>query len=164
MATGTLLFIYYIFKVWKIEKLVEQCTIWRVLPILFVASTFIWIIGHYIFFSIDQIGQLKELKSTWLRAFMAFILGLATGLALRNNPNRLGLLWAGIFVDFLIIFFQYSQQSWLQEKFIKPDYDNYIFHLKINAVLMGTLMIAGITGALFDQLRTTDYQWRKISH
>jgi len=29
---------------------------------------------------------------------------------------------------------------------------------------MGTLMIAGITGALFDQLRTTDYQWRKISH
>jgi len=164
LVAGTLLSIYYIFKVWKIEKFEERCTIWSVLPIIFVASIFIWVIGHYLFFSIDQVGQLKELKSTWLRAFMAFILGLATGLALRNNPNRLSLLWVGIFVDFLIIFFQYSQQSWLQETFIKPTYDNYIFHLKINVVLMGSLLIAGITGGLLDQLRTTHFHWRKISH
>ncbi len=41
-----------------------------------------------------------------------------------------------------------------------PDYEHYLFHLKINTVLMGTILLAGIDGALFDHLRAIGFQWR----
>ena len=104
-------------------------------------------------------SALQELEGTWLRAFMASIVGLATGLALRQYPNRLNLLWLGIFVAFLVIFYQYIPRAIAQNKLLVPDYDHYLFHLKINTVLMGMILIAGIDGALLDHLRAIQYRW-----
>jgi hypothetical protein len=91
---------------------------------------------------------------------MAAIVGLATGLALRNHPNRLNLLWLGVFIAFTFLFYQYIPRLWEQQKFLVPDYEHYLFHLKINTVLMGTILLAGIDGALFDHLRAIGFQWR----
>ena len=110
-------------------------------------------------FYIDPVQQFQELKSTWLRAFMASILGLATGLALRPYPNRLNLLWLGIFVAFLVLFYQYIPRALAQNKLLVPDYDHYLFHLKINTVLMGMILIAGIDGVLLDHVRAIQYRW-----
>lgn len=156
----TLLSIFYITQEFKRGNLKEQCHFWRVLPVLLLGLTFIWVLSHYLFFSIDPPQQLKELKSTWLRAFMASIVGLATGLALRNHPNRLNLLWLGIFAAFIALFYQYIPRAFTQQKLLVPDYDHYLFHLKINTVLMGTILLAGIDGALIDHLRSIQYQWR----
>jgi hypothetical protein len=90
---------------------------------------------------------------------MASILGLATGLALRPYPNRLNLLWLGIFVAFLVLFYQYIPRALAQKKLLVPDYDHYLFHLKINTVLMGMILIAGIDGALLDHVRAIQYRW-----
>jgi hypothetical protein len=89
---------------------------------------------------------------------MASMVGLATGLALRNYPNRLNLLWLGIFVTFLFLLYQYIPRALAQNKLLVPDYDHYLFHLKINAVLMGMILIAGVDGALLDHLRTINYR------
>lgn len=91
---------------------------------------------------------------------MAALVGLATGLALRNHPNRLNLLWLGIFVAFVVLFYQYIPRAFEQQKLLVPDYDHYLFHLKINTVLMGTILLAGIDGALFDHFRSIGFQWR----
>jgi hypothetical protein len=91
---------------------------------------------------------------------MATIVGLATGLALRNNPNSLNLLWLGIFIAFIVLFYQYIPRALAQQKLLVPDYDHYLFHQKINTVLMGTILLAGIEGALFDHLRAIQYRWR----
>jgi hypothetical protein len=93
---------------------------------------------------------------------MASIVGLGTGLALRNHPNRLNLLWLGIFVAFIVMFYQYIPRALAQQKLLVPDYDHYLFHLKINTVLMGTILLAGIDGALFDHLRSIQFQWRNF--
>jgi hypothetical protein len=84
---------------------------------------------------------------------------LATGLALRPYPNRLNLLWLGIFVAFLVLFYQYIPRALAQNKLLVPDYDHYLFHLKINTVLMGMILIAGIDGVLLDHVRAIQYRW-----
>ena len=90
---------------------------------------------------------------------MATIVGFATGLALRNHPNRLNLLWLGIFIAFIVLFYQYIPRALAQQKLFVPDYDYYLFHLKINTVLMGMILLAGIDGALLDHLRAIQYRW-----
>lgn len=160
LVSGTLLSVSYIANEFRCSKLKEQCDFWRLLPFALIALAFVWVVCHYLFFAIDPAQQLKELKSTWLRALMASIVGLGTGLALRKHLNRLNLLWLGIFVTFAVLFYQYIPRALAQQKLLVPDYDHYLFHLKINTVLMGTILLAGIDGALFDHLRSIQFQWR----
>lgn len=160
LVSGTLLSVSYITNEFRCSKLKEQCDFWRLLPFALIVLAFVWVVCHYLFFAIDPAQQLKELKSTWLRALMASIVGLGTGLALRKHPNRLNLLWLGIFVAFVVLFYQYIPRALAQQKLLVPDYDHYLFHLKINTVLMGTILLAGIDGALFDHLRSIQFQWR----
>lgn len=162
LVSGTLLSIYYIVQEWRYGDLKKDYTIWKVLPIILVVLTFVWIITHFLFFSLDPVKQFQELESTWLRAFMASIIGMATGLALRNHPNRLNLLWGGVLIAFLILFYQYIPRALAQNKLLVPDYDHYLFHLKINTVLMGMILIAGIDGALLDHLRAAGYRWKSV--
>jgi hypothetical protein len=162
LVSGTLFSIYYLVQEWRQGVVKEQLTFWKVLPIILVALTFVWIIVHYLFFSLDPIKQFEELRSTWLRAWMASIVGLASGFALRNHPNRLNLLWLGILIAFLGLFSQYIPRALAQNKLLVPDYDHYLFHLKINTVLMGMILIAGIDGALLDHLRVIQYRLRDL--
>lgn len=104
LVSGTLFSIYYLVQEWRQGALREQCTFWKLLPIILIGLTFAWVFVHYLFFSLDPMKQIEELESTWLRALMASIVGLATGPALRNHPNRLNLLWLGILIAFLVLF------------------------------------------------------------
>ena len=162
LVSGTLFSIYYIVQEWRYGDLKEQCTIWSVMPTLLLVITFVWVVSHYLFFSVDPVRQFEELESTWLRALMASIIGLATGLALRNHPNRLNLLWLGILITFLVLFYQYIPRALDQNKLLVPDYDHYLFHLKFNTVLAGMILIAGVDGALLDHLRSIGYSWSKF--
>lgn len=163
LVSGTLLSIHYITQEFSKGRLKEQFSFWRALPICLIVFVFIWVIAHYFLFSIDPKTQLEELKSTWLRSFLAAIVGVGTGLALRKYPNRLNLLWLGIFIAFIVLFSQYIPRALTQNKLLVPDYDYYLFHLKINTVLMGTILLAGIDGALFDHLRYVHYRFRLIT-
>jgi hypothetical protein len=162
LVTGTLLSLYYIALEFRYEKLREDLSLWKLLPLILVACTFLWVIIHYFLFSLDPIAQVDELKSTWLRALLASIVGLGAGLALRNYPNRLNLLWLGIFIAFLVLYYQYIPRAIEQNKLLVPDYDHYLFHLKINTVLMGMILVAGIDGALLDHFRAVRYRWRYV--
>ncbi len=162
IVAGTFFSTYYIALEFKRGALNDQLTTWKLAPFVLLTLVFFWVITHYFFFAIDPINQLKELKSTWLRSLLASIVGLGTGLALRNHPNRLNILWLGIFIAFLILFYQYIPRAFSQNKLYVPDYAHYLFHLKINTVLMGTLLIAGVDGALLDHIRAIQYGWRNF--
>jgi hypothetical protein len=162
LVVGTLLSIYYIAKEFKEGNLKGRLSLWKILPALFVGLAFVWVVVHLVLFSLDPAQQWDELKSTWLRAFLACIVGLGTGLALSRYPNRLTILWLGIFGAFLVLFNQYVPRALDQQKLLVPDYDHYLFHLKINTVLMGTILLAGVDGALFDHLRSIHYHLRSM--
>ncbi|QWD76398.1 hypothetical protein ICV32_01625 [Polynucleobacter sp. MWH-UH24A] len=162
LVVGTLLSLYYIALEFRYEKLKEDLSLWKLLPLILIACSFLWVIVHYFFFSVDPIAQLDELKSTWLRALLAFIVGLGAGLALRNYPNRLNLLWLGILLAFCVLYYQYIPRALAQNQLLVPDYDHYLFHLKFNAVLAGMIFVAGIDGALLDHFRAIHYQWSHL--
>ncbi len=150
LVCGTLLSIFYIFQEWRAGALKEQLSFWRSLPFCLIGLIFIWVITHYFLFSIDPANQLHELKSTWFRVSLAVILGFATGLALRKYPLAIYLLWIAILASFIVVFIQYIPKAIAKQSLFAPDVFGYIFHVKINAVLMGLLCLAGLGGTLFD--------------
>jgi hypothetical protein len=162
LVACTFLSLYNIILEFTQGALSKQLTIWKLIPFVSLALLFFWVIAHFFFFSLEPINQFKELKSTWLRGLMASAIGLGTGLALRNHPNRLNILWLGIFVSFFILFCQYIPRAIAQKNLFVNDYHHYLFHLKINIVLMGTLLMAGINGAFIDCLRSVRYKWRLL--
>ena len=163
LVVGALLSLYYILHEFKVGNLKEQLSLWKILRVLLVGLAFVWVSIHFFIFAVNPAQQLSELKSTWMRAFLATVLGLGTGFALSRYPNRLAILWLGIFGAFMVLFYQYVPRALEQQKLLVPDYDHYLFHLKINTVLMGTILLAGIDGALFDHLRSIRYQLRSMN-
>lgn len=163
LVVGFLLSIYYLAREWKEGNLKERLSVWKALPVLLLGLAFLWVIVHFLLFSVDPAQQWDELKSTWFRTFLACVFGIGTGLALSRYPNRLTILWLGIFGAFVVLFYQYVPRALEQQKLLIPDYDHYLFHLKINTVLMGTILLAGVDGALFDHLRSIGYRLRSIN-
>ena len=163
LVVGALLSLYYILQELKQENLIGRLSLWKILPVLLVSLAFVWVVAHFFLFAVDPVQQWRELKSTWMRAFLATVLGLGTGLALSRYPNRLTILWLGIFGAFVVLFYQYVPRALEQQKLLVPDYDHYLFHLKINTVLMGTILLAGVDGALFDHLRSIGYRLRSLN-
>jgi hypothetical protein len=153
LVCGAVLSIYYISLGFKEGWLKKRFSFWKLLPLFLLAFVFIWVMTHYFLFSLDPKAQLDELRSTWLRSLLAAIVGLGTGLAMRNHPERLAILWIGILISFFVLLSQYIPRALTQQKLLVPDYDYYLFHLKHNTVLTGTVLLAGSHGALFDYFR-----------
>jgi hypothetical protein len=116
---------------------------------------FSWVVFHYFFLSRYPEQQFDELKSTWLRSFLAVILALGAGFAIGRKPNLIHLLWLGILASFLVLFYQYIPIAIASKNLFAPDWygTSYIYLAKINGVLMGTILISGLTGTLIDTAR-----------
>lgn len=150
LSLGCLLSIAYICQSHKIAPFsIERRNL---VPLLFIGCLFIWVVMHYFFFSQNEALQLKELKSIWFRSAEAAFLGWVCGLAISQRPSRLKLLAYGLMAGFAVLYVQYLPRVWITHQLFHPDYVNYIFYGKINGVLIGTLLIAGIGGGLIDLL------------
>lgn len=156
---GAVVAIYYLFK-WPLETklchrkaIFSRSNILYLFPILLVASTFLWVIVHYVFFAQYPEKQFQELTSTWFRALMAAILATATAVAFIRNQNSNWLLWLGLIISFLILFLQYIPKAIDNQSFMAYDpFGNYIYYAKFNGVLAGVILIAGTMAFLIDKL------------
>jgi len=117
---------------------------------ILLAMMFLWVLWHFFFISSYPEIQIQELKSTWLRAFLATLNGVAIGLLVRKNIRKLNWLWFGIFASFIALYLQYIPRVLDTAKLFQYDGYGYIFHLKINGVLVGSILIAGLGGLTFD--------------
>ena len=164
LVLGAVLGLIYITLEFRLNHLVSQLTLRTCVPLIFIGLMFVWVVFHYIFLSRYPELQFDELKSTWLRSFLAVILGLGTGLAVRKNPQLIHLLWLGILASFLVLFYQYIPIALAKKSLFAPDWygPSYIYLAKINGVLMGTILIAGLTGTLIDTARSTNAKVKTI--
>lgn len=147
--------IYYIYIKNKNKNIIDYSIKLDLLTILILIMPFIWVVIHYFYFSVDISLQKKELLSTWLRAILASFIGFVIGLVFKKNPEKILLLGIGLFINFIIIIFQYIPLTIKYNSIFNPDFDNYIYQNKINTVMMGSIMIAGIGGALVDYFRNS---------
>ena len=134
-------------RLWRSEPL---C--W--LPSALIVAMFIWVVLHYLLFSQFPEKQWAELTSTWLRAFLAAIIGFGCAIALRRNSSYAWLLWLGLIASFLVLVYQYIPKAIASRSLFAPDYfGNYIYWAKFSGVLAGIILFAGTLGLLIDSVR-----------
>jgi hypothetical protein len=155
LALGSALSLIYIMLEFRQQNLVSQLTWKNCLPLILIGLMFAWVVFHYFFLGRYPEQQFDELRSTWLRSFLAVILALGTGFAISRAPKLINLLWLGILGSFLVLFYQYIPIAIAKNSLFASDYygQSYIYLAKINGVLMGTILIAGLTGTLIDTAR-----------
>jgi hypothetical protein len=156
LVLGALLSLIYITLDFRLHHLASQLTKKTSAPLILIGLMFAWVVFHYFFLNRYPEQQFDELKSTWLRSFLAVILALGAGLSISRDPKLINLLWHGILISFLILFYQYIPIAIANKNLFSPDWygPSYIYLAKINGVLMGTILIAGLTGTLIDTARS----------
>lgn len=123
------------------------------LPSVLIAAMFVWVMAHYVFFSQFPEKQWDELTSTWLRAFLGSIIGFGCALALQRNPSYAWLLWVGLIVSFLVLFYQYIPKALANQSLFATDFfGNYIYWAKFSGVLAGIILFAGALGLSIDSI------------
>jgi hypothetical protein len=164
LVLGSVLGLIYIALEFRLHNLASQLTWKNCLPLILIGLMFAWVVFHYFFLSHYPELQFNELKSTWLRSFLAVMLALGTGLAARKTPPLIHLLWFGILASFLVLFYQYIPIALAKTSLFAPDWygPSYIYLAKINGVLMGTILIAGLTGTLIDTARSVNVKTKTI--
>ena len=159
-----LLVIGFIISIMYFKRLYQDGAFRRVayknwIPFLLIGLMFFWVIAHYFIFSRYTEIQLQELRSTWLRAFLAATVGASTGFALQKKWASINLLWLGIGLSFTYLFFQYLLRVYVEKNVFVIDWYGgyYIYKGKINGVLMGSLLFCGLGSAWIDRLRLKSF-------
>jgi hypothetical protein len=127
------------------------------LPLILITIMFIWVLIHATFLSDYPKIEINEIQSIWLRSFLAVILAVATGHVVVKKHHLANFIWIGILLSFVVVCFQYiSKVRDADNIFLHLDYygkDSYIYLGKINAVLMGTILLSTSIGGLIDLYR-----------
>ena len=148
LVLGALLSIVYFYQLHRQDQLKQYFGVRNSIPLICIIGLFLWVLAHCFLFPTDYVAQIDELKSTWLRSALAAVVGVATGIAINRNPNKIYWLWIGMIFSFVFLFGQYLIDV-LQTKNIYPGgYIKYIFSGKVNGVLVGGILIAGVLGSL----------------
>ena len=151
LGVGTILSLVYCVRFFKNNPIRIPLKNWT--PFILLGLMFCWVVVHYCFFSRFPDIQFHELISTWLRSGLAVILALGTGLALSKRPAAINCLWLGILASFAYLFYQYVPKAIAAKSLFAIDYGYYIYRLKINGVLMGTILVVGLLGTMVDTIR-----------
>lgn len=148
LVIGSVTSFFYLYRCYKNKFIKIECNF--LLPLSLIALMFIWVIINHLFFSRFPEIQIHEIKSTWMRSLLAVIFGMGVGVAIVRHQRFYVVIWLGIFISFCVLFFQYSQMAILKNSLFAPDYVNYIYIGKINGVLAGSILLAGVTGSVFN--------------
>lgn len=161
LGLGFLGSIFYVYSVYK-KQTFKNIQFRNWLPILLMSLMFVWVLVHYALLSRYPEVQFQELRSTWLRACLAMVVGLSTGLALQKNIKLINFLWIGLVISFLYLFFQYVPKAYAGKNIFAVDWYGgyYIYIGKKNGVLMGTILFCGLGSTWIDRFRSKSYAMR----
>ena len=124
--------------IWRSRRLF---TITKSLPIIFIAFLFLWLLIHYQFFSWDSAAQLNELKSVWMRAFLAAWIALALALLMPLRQSWMYVIYLGILCPILVYFYSYIQLVLQSQQWMHLSFPGLVDH-KIVLGYVGILFIA----------------------
>jgi|LakMenE18May11ns_1017448.scaffolds.fasta_scaffold9908068_1 hypothetical protein len=167
LAIGTLVALFLLWQYSKQKRAEDlsrpRSANWgQYTPLALSFAMLIWVVIHYLFLSSESGQQFQELSSTWLRVLESILIGAATGLVLREHPQRAQFLWLGIFCSFVYLLIHYlGAYSQTGQAFMPNYYFSSPFGNKINTVLMGGLFISAICGSSANALLNNrpHYPW-----
>ncbi len=167
LAIGTLVALFLLWQYSK-QKRAEAASMPRFgnwgqyTPLALSFAMLVWVVIHYFFFSSESGQQFQELSSTWVRVLESILIGVATGLVLRDHPKRAQFLWLGIYGSFVYLLIHYLGMYFQTGQAFMPNYYfSSPFGNKINTVLMGGLFISAVCGSSANALLNNrpHYSW-----
>jgi hypothetical protein len=167
LAIGSLVALFLLWQYSKQKSVggvsIPQSANWgQYTPLALSFSMLIWVVIHYFFFSSESGLQFQELSSTWLRVLESILIGTATGMILREHPQRAQFLWLGIYGSFVYLLIHYLGVYFQTGQAFMPNYYfSSPFGNKINTVLMGGLFTSAICGSSANALLNNrpHYPW-----
>lgn len=157
LVSCSLLSFYYLYKNFQELFIKRKIPLKNWIPIILIGLLFFWVIIHLIFFSYEPEKQLQELTSTWLRSFMACIVGFTMGLIINKYYKSFDWIMLALISGFIIMFYQYVGLVMQSGQVFQQMWWISIYWGKINQVLLGVLFLTG-TLAYFEGkfLRSSD--------
>lgn len=154
LGIGSLFGLLYFYRELFLSDGLSRIRLVDMLPIICIGGMFVWVLTHFYFISSGADLQWREIKSTWMRSFFAVLLGVATGMSMHHMRRLLPWIWLGAMLSFFYLMIQYIPRALELRSIFVIDWSGYyIFRGKINCVLIGSILIAGLVGAWIDQFR-----------
>jgi hypothetical protein len=118
---------------------------WTFLPLMLIGALFLWVGIHYLFFSLDTVLELREIKGIWLRSFGGIVIAIVVGIAFQKFKKIRVLFLLSLVLVPLINLTVYVYQSILQERIIQPNdfVTQYLFN-KIETAFFGSVAIGAL--------------------
>jgi hypothetical protein len=148
LVSCTILSLIYLYKNFQEIFIKYGLPIKNWMPIFLLGLLFIWVVTHFTFFSIQSSEQLHELRSTWLRGFMASIIGFSIGSIINRNMKSFDWIMLALISGFVILFCQYIHLVLRTGEIYQQMWWNSVYWGKVNQVLLGVLFIGGCLGDL----------------
>ena len=117
-------------------------------PLLSIFSLFIWVLIHYIFFSLNPELELSEIKGLWMRSLVGAIAAVGLGIAIVKYSRLRLYFYIALFSTPLINVASYCWASYLNHGLVKPvDFYRFLF-TKIETAYFGAVAGAVSVGNL----------------
>ncbi len=146
-----LCFIFALFYLWDKKKSLSINNAF--IPVTLVLTLFLWVLVHYLFFSLNPVIELNEIKGFWLRSIAGVIIAIALATAVKKiRKIRIPLLLS-ISVIPLINLGVYAYQSLLKGALIPPNefVTKFLFN-KIETAFFGGIATAVCLAILLKHL------------
>lgn len=111
----------------------------KLIPIYSIICLFLWVLIHYLFFSINPELELYEIKGLWLRALAGFIAALGFSIVFVRTPSARKYLYIGIISVPLINVASYLYASFLNGGLLKSSSFIFFLFAKIETAFFGAL-------------------------
>lgn len=113
------------------------------LPLIFIFLIYIWVVVHYIFFSLNPALELQEIKSIWARALIGSVIAIGLSIALRVQKLLRPWFFVSLFFVSWINLAAYLFLSYESGKFLLPaDFVSLFVFKKIEAAFFGVIAIS----------------------
>jgi O-Antigen ligase len=145
LGIGFLSAIFYIWSNRSFLIINQTC-----MPLMFIGTLFLWVGVHYLFFSLNSVLELREIKGIWLRSLGGIVIAIMVGIAFHKFKNVRAIFLLSLVLVPLINLAIYAYQSKLKEKILHPNefVTQYLFN-KIETVFFGTVAVSVLLAYAF---------------
>lgn len=124
----------------------------KIVPMFCICSLFIWVLIHYLFFSLNPDLELSEIKGIWMRALLGGVSAVGLGIAIVKYSSLRTCFYIALFSTPLINVTSYCWASYLNHSWVRPnDFVRFLF-TKIETVYFGAIAAGVATGNLIHLL------------
>lgn len=133
----------------------------NLIPLWLVASLFVWVGIHYLFFSLNPTLELSEIKGLWARSLAGCIMAIGFSISLSQYAYLRKYFYISIFAVPLINSLAYFYDCYITGSILKPIEFERFYFAKIETAYFGAIAtvvaIANLIYLLFGQKRNNAY-------